>query len=98
MTRKQFSILVDNLFPKRHGLIEPFTIYGKTRYETAFDYPDYGGLPEKIAERLSSEVVDAIQYKSYELAKTLRRSEFVRILYHMCDQLGEPLRFFIKDV
>lgn len=29
--------------------------------EFNFDYPDYGGLPKKISNKLSSEIVDVIQ-------------------------------------
>lgn len=34
---------------------------GYEKYELDFDYPDYGGLPKSISNKLSSDVVDLIQ-------------------------------------
>lgn len=42
-----------------------------------FDYPEYGDLPKKISNRLSPEVVDAIQYA--EGCNPATKQAFVRL-------------------
>lgn len=36
-------------------------IYDKARTDEVFDFPEYGGLPDRISSVLSSEFVDAVQ-------------------------------------
>lgn len=48
-------------------------IITKEYYE--FDYPDYGGLPKKISNRLTSEAVDYIQEWTYDWNWTNEKEE-----------------------
>lgn len=47
-----FEQIIDALWEKRAQVKEE---------DYYFDYPEYGGLPKKVAHRLMSDVVDAIQ-------------------------------------
>lgn len=37
-----------------------------------FDYPDYGGMPEKLYKRLSSDLADVIQSELYDFGKSAK--------------------------
>ena len=73
--RSRFSVdplldeLVDYLFNARRKLI--YVDGG-----VDFDYPDYGGLPKKISNRLSSDVVDRIQSNLEEIAQSRTKKSF----------------------
>lgn len=46
--------MVDFLWSNRKNLLNEYN-------EWEFDYPNYGGLPKKISNKLSGEAVDRIQ-------------------------------------
>lgn len=52
---KLFEEMVEILWKNRNAELRDET------YGYNFDYPDYGGLPKRISNRLSGEAVDRIQ-------------------------------------
>jgi len=64
MTKREFERMTKFLWKRRKGytlqILSP-------RWSILFDYPDYGGLPEYLCERLTSEAVDAMQKIWFEL-------------------------------
>ncbi|MDP3981774.1 MAG: hypothetical protein Q8Q33_10210 [Chlamydiota bacterium] len=95
MTKNQFKTIINSLWKNRQKLIN----------ETAnaeidiFDFPDYGGLPNRIVNALSPEAVDAMQYiwnNFLELDIYLNpmkgfktKNEFSRAYMKKLDELGE---------
>lgn len=54
-----------------------------------FDYPDYGGLPKRISNRLYGDLVDSLQY---ELEPCLLRSKTKKeFAVELIDVLGRGL-------
>ena len=92
MTEKMFKIIIDHLFPIR----EKF--HDRDDYDNGcwidgdvFDYPDYGGLPKNISNRLSSEAVDAMQ--SIICNGFERKRDFAKAYKDRLEELGEKIRF-----
>lgn len=59
---KLFEQLVDELWKTR----DQWQIKDGFVGEIDFDYPDYGGIPKRLSNRLSSEIVDQIHVDSIE--------------------------------
>jgi hypothetical protein len=87
MGPKTFNVVVDCLYPIRRSF---YTETGKL-----FDFPDYGGLPKKVSNKLSPEAVDAMQQVlagiGGEVSCDFRsKREFIRAFRERLHQLGEP--------
>ncbi len=79
MTIKLFTEISNRIYPFRKEICG----YG-------FDWPNYGGLPKKIINRLSPEAVDAIQ--DVIQSHFVRQRDFERSLKKRMEQLGEIIK------
>jgi hypothetical protein len=86
MTRKLFEALVDELWEKRNQFVEN---------DFEFDYPDYGGIPDKLINKLSSEAIDAVQQCLFYVDpwEEHNKDSFYEELYCAMRDLGEIMRF-----
>jgi hypothetical protein len=84
---KTFKAIVDHLFPIR----KEFFAQRPSGGSRDFDYPDYGGLPKRISNRLSSEAVDALQ--SILDMKFLNKRDFAKTYKQSLKDLGEPGKY-----
>jgi hypothetical protein len=68
-----FEIIVDVLWENRKQLQDE---------DFYFDYPEYGGLPDRISDRLSSHAVDIIQetYNPYDMKDVKRKATWRNML------------------
>lgn len=68
-----FEEIVARLWENRNQLKDPGYY---------FDYPEYGGLPARIADKLPSHAVDIIQeiYNPYNMKSIKRKSTFRNML------------------
>ena len=85
MTGKLFNALVDELWARREQFVEN---------DFEFDYPSYGGLPDKIISMLSSDAVDAIQsiLPYIDPLEEYTKDEFFGALFFTMKDLGEIMR------
>ena len=88
MTETAFATLVTKLWENK-----AYILRRAGEWEPDFNYPDYGSLPRKIAYRLSSEAVNAIQTTLYLLGKNPKwsRAVFSQRLKENCEVLGEKI-------
>jgi hypothetical protein len=80
MGPKTFQKIVDCVYPTRN-------LYSEDGDARQWDYPDYGGLPKSISNKLSPEAVDAMQdiiQSSYN-----RKRDFARAYKNRLEELGE---------
>jgi len=89
MTETAFATLVTKLWENKAHILS----HQAEGWEPDFEYPDYGGLPKRIAYRLSSEAVDAIQTTLYLLGENPKwsRAVFSQRLKENCEVLGEKI-------
>ena len=85
MTKNQFKIITDHIWKNRKKL-------AKTDYE--FDYPDYLGLPKRIANKLSPEAVDAIQEIMWVIEDGYNKRFYKKLLFQSMKDLGEKMKGF----
>jgi hypothetical protein len=81
MGPKTFIEIVNHVYPTRNK-------YAFAGGDEQWDFPDYGGLPKRISNTLSSEAVDAMQdiiQSSYS-----RKRDFVKAYKERLFELGEP--------
>jgi hypothetical protein len=85
MTAKLFTALVDELWKRREEFV---------RNDFEFDYPNYGELPDKIVNKLSSEAIDAIQQTLFYIdpLEEHTKKEFFEELFWAMKDLGEIMR------
>lgn len=77
-------------------------IYDNARTDEEFDYPDYGGLPERISHKLSPEFVDAVQNcwhcpitgKSNINSSSMTRRKWISEVIVELKRLGEPTNLY----
>lgn len=79
MGPKTFQKIIDHVYPTRHK-------YSRDSDEV-WDYPNYGGLSNTIAMKLSSEAVDAMQYIIQ--AYYNRKRDFAKAYKNKLEELGE---------
>lgn len=76
-----FSEMVDVLWDNRAELTYPPE--NQDDPDNTFDYPNYGGLPKRISNKLQSDTVDMIQENQDWLFKCRTKKEFTRHLVEM---------------
>lgn len=84
MGPKTFNEIVDRVYPTRK-------LYNKEGKDLQWDFPDYGGLPKRIINQLSSEAVDAMQ--SVISQKFVSKKDFAREYRFALRGLGEPGKY-----
>lgn len=69
---QMFEDIVNCLWRNREQCVDDYV----------FDFPEYGGLPTRIANKISSQAVDTIQelYSPHYMSQIKRKSTFRKLL------------------